>query len=244
MPNPPSFLEHLNALGYHPRSNKHSNALAAAIVFDLVRHCPAIKKRAAAGLLVYDLNIIIMSRTSEANIDLVLGPPPLGAEVKINEGSITRAHPSNIEIAVELKTVATEHRKAIKNRKRDLEAHHQHVHNYNQRAIAAAVLVVNVAETFRSPLRVKEELTRHKKPLKLLDLCINEARGIKMRGSISESGLDAKCVIVVDFDNVNPTAKYFEQVPAPTLGDPLYYDAFIRTICDLYSTRYGHDDGG
>ena len=53
-----------------------------------------------------------------------------------------------------------EHRKAVKNRKRDLEAHHEHTHNYSRRTIAGGVIVVNAAPTFKSPLR--REPTRHK----------------------------------------------------------------------------------
>ena len=32
MANPAAFIEHLRQAGYHPRSDKHSNALADAIV--------------------------------------------------------------------------------------------------------------------------------------------------------------------------------------------------------------------
>jgi hypothetical protein len=35
-PEPPAFVRHLREEGYHPRSDKHSNALAAAIVTDLL----------------------------------------------------------------------------------------------------------------------------------------------------------------------------------------------------------------
>jgi hypothetical protein len=31
-PNPPTFIAHLQTLGYHPRSDKHSNSLAEAII--------------------------------------------------------------------------------------------------------------------------------------------------------------------------------------------------------------------
>lgn len=55
-------------------------------------------------------------------------------------------------MAFEFKTVMTEHRKAIKNRKRDLEAHHEYVHNYNAQTIAGGVMVINASPTFRSPL--------------------------------------------------------------------------------------------
>lgn len=43
-PNPESFLEHLTRLGYHSRSNKHSDALAEAIVADLIKYCPGSER--------------------------------------------------------------------------------------------------------------------------------------------------------------------------------------------------------
>ena len=73
---PQAFLNHLRREGYHPRSNKHSNALARAIVADLTANCPVMAQRAAAGGLVYALNFDLRYRTSTWNVDLVLGTPP------------------------------------------------------------------------------------------------------------------------------------------------------------------------
>lgn len=77
-PNPVSFLQHLQTLGYHPRSNKHSNALAETIMGDLLKYCPKIASKASAGQLVYDLNFNITVGTADWNIDLVIGSAPLG----------------------------------------------------------------------------------------------------------------------------------------------------------------------
>ena len=49
---PTSFLAHLRAEGYHPRSDKHSKALARAIVEDLVARCPKITSDARADRIV------------------------------------------------------------------------------------------------------------------------------------------------------------------------------------------------
>jgi len=147
-PPPAAFIEHLRASGYHPRSDKHSNALGHAIVADLLARCPAIAARASKGALVYDLNTTIHVGITDWNVDLVLGAP--AEPTPPNNEPITRTAPSTIQIAIEFKAVMTEHRKAVKNRKRDLEAHHEHVHNYNDRAIAAGVLLINEAATFKS----------------------------------------------------------------------------------------------
>jgi hypothetical protein len=238
MANPRSFLEHLREKGYHPRSDKHSNALAQAIVRDLVAHCPAIATKAANGALVYQLNVTLMAGTSEWNVDLALGPPELEAAVPPGDGSIIRASPSIVEIGIELKAVMTEHRKAVKNRKRDLEAHHEHVHNYKQNAVAGGVLILNAASQFKSPLRLAPTL--HRNPDALVEHCLNELRAVAGRGGSRGYGLDGKCGIVLRMDNIDlQSTEYVVTAPAPVVGDPLHYDSFIRTICDNYSQRFG-----
>jgi len=237
-PNPETFLHHLRASGYHSRSNKHSNALAEALVADLVTCCPAMAEKAHRGLLVYDLNFTIKAGTSAWNVDLVLGVPPPPPQPPGNGGAIRRAAPSSVEVAIEIKSVMTEHRKAVKNRKRDLEAHHEHVHRYNNLTIAGGVLVVNQADTFKSPLR--SEVTRHKNPAVLVEHCILQLRSITSRSGLQGEGLEAKAVIVVEMDNQDYGAtRYVTRPPAPSIGDPLHYDAFVQSLCSLYNQRFG-----
>lgn len=127
----------------------------------------------------------------------------------------------------------------MKNRKRDLEAHHEHVHNYASNAIAAGVLVVNIAPRFRSPLCVAGVVTTHGNPVALVQHCVNEANAISMRGGPAGYGLDAKCVIVVDMDNMNLAAtSYRQSPPAPPVGHPMHYDAFIQRLCSEYTARF------
>jgi len=233
---PKSFVEHLQLEGYHSRSDKHSNSLARGIVYDLIAHCPKIRQKAKNGELVYALNFTLMAGTSEWNVDLVLGPPELGTEPPKGGTTILEQNPSNIEIAVEIKAVMTEHRKAIKNRKRDLEAHHEHVHNYNNEAVAGGIIIVNSSSTFKSPLR--NEVSIHKNPIKLVDHCVNEIRAVSTRGGTTGYGLEAKCAIVLSMDNVGGPVAYSSNLPAPAIGDPLHYDSFIRSICEYYGRRF------
>ena len=153
---------------------------------------------------------------------------------------IVRATPSTVRIAIEIKGVMTEHRKAVKNRKRDFEAHHEHVHNYNRRTIAGGVMVVNAASTFASPLR--REPTLHGTPQavsRLVEHCVTEMRNVTESGGGSAYGIDAKCAMVVDFDNVDWKAgRYVSTPPAPQAGDPLHYDSFMQKLCEEYGARF------
>ena len=239
MPPPESFIQHLRDFGYHPRSDKHSNALATAMVQDLLTTCRPIAAEAGTGRLVYDLNMDLRFGTATWNVDLVLGTP--ATQVDTAGAPIVRATPSTVRIAIEIKGVMTEHRKAVKNRKRDFEAHHEHVHNYNRRAIAAGVMVVNSALTFASPLR--REPTVHGDPQKvarLVEHCMTEMRNVTESGGGSAYGIDAKCALVVDFDNIQLNAgRYVSAPPAPQPSDPLHYDSFIQKLCEEYGARFG-----
>ena len=239
MPPPESFIQHLRDFGYHPRSDKHSNALATAIVQDLLTTCRPIAAEAGTGRLVYDLNMDLRFGTATWNVDLVLGTP--ASQVDTAGAPIVRATPSTVRIAIEIKGVMTEHRKAVKNRKRDFEAHHEHVHNYNRRAIAAGVMVVNSALTFASPLR--REATVHgdaQHVARLVEHCMTEMRNVTESGGGSAYGIDAKCALIVDFDNIQLQAgRYVNAPPAPHPGDPLHYDSFIQKLCEEYGARFG-----
>jgi hypothetical protein len=236
-PNPVSFIQHLREFGYHPRSDKHSNALAAAIVEDLVAHCPKIRAKAKAGELVYEINFTVTAGTADWNVDLVFGAPGFDVPPPSADVPILQHKPSTVEIAIEIKSVMTEHRKAVKNRKHDLEAHHEHVHNYSDRAVAAGVLVIHASETFRSPLR--EKLTCHNHPDKLVEHCISELRAVAARGGSTGYGLEARCAIVVDISNTGDgRADYVTSPPAPQVGDPLHYDAFIQKVREHYTSRF------
>jgi hypothetical protein len=236
---PPSFLTHLQERGYHSRSDKHSKALAEAIVEALMAECPKLSLDARAGRLVFQHNHDVTYGHSTWNTDLAIGPPPPGLDVtSLPEVSgMKRATPVAVRIAVEAKAVMTEHRKAIKNRKRDLEAHHQHVHDYDSVAIAAGIVALNASTTFQSPLR--SEISSHGNIDAAIAHCINEVNSITMAHGTSAVGLDAKCALVLVMDNVHHReTSYLDKAPAPVVGSPIHWDAFIQRICQLYTSRF------
>ena len=64
-------------------------------------------------------------------------------------------------------------------------------------------------------------------------------RAVSQRTDSTGHGLEAKAVVAVDLDNVNlDRASLFTSPPAPKVGDPLHYDAFIERICTLYMERF------
>ena len=84
-------------------------------------------------------------------------------------GAVAIGTAITVQIAVKAKALMAEHRKAIKNRKRDFEAHHQHVHDYDAHAIAGGMMVLDESKDFKSPLRTST--TSHKDPTALISHC-------------------------------------------------------------------------
>jgi len=236
VPAPIEFIEHLRSHGYHPRSNAHGNAICEAVLRDLRSRCPRIAEDLGAGRIVYDLNLKLRVGNNVWNIDLVLGPPP--AEFSPQRDGLARIRPVTIRVAVETKAIMTEHGKARRNRQRDLDSFHQFVHRYNSSTIAAALTVVNIAERFRSPLR--PAISVHRNITRLTGETLTLLRLLPPRSGAAEGpGLEANGAIVVDHDNIqNRSARLVSQTPAPQVGDPLHYDAFIQHICDQYTQRW------
>lgn len=234
---PELLVRHLQERGYHPRSNEHGKFLCAVVLEDLLDSCPRIAEHASEGKLVYDINRKITVGGSDWNIDLILGPPPRSISVP-SDARIIQAQPATIRIAIEAKTIMTEHGKARRNRQRDLDSFHQFVHRYDSDTIAAALTVVNIAARFKSPLR--KEPSVHRNVRDLVTATMGLLRVLPLRSVAGDmSGLEANGAILVEHDNIeNERTVLVTGQPAPQVGDPIHYDSFLRRICDRYTQRW------
>lgn len=254
------------ATAYHPRTSKHSDAQSLVIIRDLLAACPILAKRASTGTLVGKLRHHQQVGHSDWVIDIALGTPP-GVLEPPKEGALIRfTEPTLIQIAIELKSIWTEHGKARKNRLRDFEAFHSYAHDYSKKTVAAAFLVVNAAGLFLSPLnldaRNREPITLHrqkaKSTLDVVKQTIDIFRSIHLRNYETDAaGLEALGVAVVEHDNLNYLAgrpQYDEVIkkyrhlqkpsavapvpPALKVGDPLHYRTMIQRMCNAYRERF------
>ncbi|HVU20079.1 MAG TPA: hypothetical protein VHE09_05060 [Rhizomicrobium sp.] len=244
----------LASSGYHPRTSRHSDRQSYAIVEDLLDSCPILRDRARDGEIVAKLRHHQQVGHDDWVIDLAIGTcagnpePPQGARIGFTE-------PALIQIAIELKSIYTEHGKARRNRLRDFNAFHGYAHQYNPRTIAAAFLVVNAARYFYSPLRKPDDITEHggrtHNTTKLATDCVDLFRTIHLRNSPADQpGLEAIGVVVIEHDNLavhpepNGVADRHSQTriaPAPPslrVGDPLHYQTMIQRICVEYNARF------
>jgi hypothetical protein len=245
----------LSGGGYHPRTSRHSDLQSHAIVDDLLDRCPILCTRAGKGEIVAKLRHHQRVGHDDWVIDLAIGTcaghprPPAKTRINFTE-------PALIEIAIELKSIFTEHGKARRNRLRDFNAFHGYAHQYNPKTITAAFLVVNAAGYFYSPLRKPEDITKHGgktgNAAKLATDCVNLFRTIHLRNSPRDPpGLEAIGVLLIEHDNltVHPDpagvadrhnrTRIAPQPPSLRVGDPLHYQTMIQRICAAYGERFG-----
>jgi hypothetical protein len=249
------IIEDLTQHGYHPRSSKHSDIQSDLIIKDLVNNCPLLRERALRGEVVAKLRHHQKVGYDDWVIDIAIGTCagyPVSIEI---DQSIRYTEPAIIQIAIELKSIYTEHKKARKNRLRDFNAFHGYAHQYDPKTVAAAFLLVNCSEYFYSPLRSENDITKHGGPRvsakQIAQDSLDIFRTIPFRNSsIDPPGIEAIGVIVIEHDNLisHPNAadhkhihrptRFLSTPPAPRVGDPLHYQTMLQRTCQQYTTRF------
>lgn len=159
--------------------------------------------------------------------------------------------PTVIELAVEAKGIMTEHGKARHNRLRDLQAFHDHAHNYNEKVVAGGILVVNVADVYWSPTRDQDDITEHSDIERIGEETVELFRNIPLRNDPSDDGgMEGMGILVVRHDNLEknpnppsdaPPSQETTLVtgnPAPPSGDPLNYSTMMYRLCRSYEDRW------
>jgi len=250
-----AIVDHAQNFGYHPRSSAQSDMQSRYIVADLLNRCPKLQDRALQGNVVVRFTHHQQVGYEDWKIDIAIGTPAYPTPP--HAALISEETPVLIQIAIELKSVWTEHNKAKRNRLRDFAAFHGHAHRYDNRVVAGAFLAVNASDAFFSPLNAgrPQPITVHGlgtgSGLAAAKGTIDLFRSIHLRNSaIDPPGLEALGVVVVKHDNFNalpPSLAHLAQhessigirnQPAPRIGDPLHYETFLQRICTQYSSRY------
>ena len=228
---------------YHPRSNAHSVALCTFILVDFVECCSVLRDQAADGKVAYGIDVVHTwpDTGKRKTIDLAIGRPAHDLPAGVHDLGIAQAQAfHDVFVSCEAKTVMTEHGKSQPRVFDELGSSHEIVHQGRSDAIAAGISVVNIAETFVSPLRQtlpgELHVSRHKQP-HAAERMIQHLRGLPIREAIGEAGFDAYTTIVVECDNQN-TAVLWERPPAPQPGDPDHYETFLDRIGRFYADRF------
>ena len=222
---------------YHPRSSAHGDRLCELVLRDLFEKCDPFSKAAREGRIVYKLNYVIdKGSPTQWNLDLVVGPPIKPITNLSPTTEIASGTPREIWLAMDAKTIMTEHGKTRRNRQRDLNSLHDILHEKNPKTIVAGLVIVNMASRFKSPLRPKT--TDHKNVERLVKETVTLLSGLKMskQGGL---GLDALGIIVLSHSNIpEETTKLITEAPAPQPGQPIHYSSFLNDICRAYDARF------
>lgn len=241
---PELFVKYLTETGYHPRSSKHGDRLCELLLADLMAECPAFRKSAQGGEICYDLNYSPGQAVPLGwNIDLAIGPPTSLKQDNLVLGSPRKEPPIELWVAMDAKTIMTEHGKARRNRQRDLNSFSSILHMKNPRTIVCGLVVINSAGGFRSPLR-DGETTIHANIKRLVEESVRLFEDLPRAPSEGANPknlnqIDAMGVIVLEYSNVEgESAKLVIDSPAPQIDSPVYYDNFVRDICIAFSVRH------
>jgi hypothetical protein len=213
---------------------------------DLLKRSRVLRKQAARGDVAYGINVrhIWQATGKSKALDLAIGVPADNQAISPT-GQISRVRRSTnafakLFIACEAKAVMTEHGKSQPRLFDELSSSHEIVHHGDQEAIAAGIVMVNIAPKFVSPLRQKDanqlHWSTHDQPTVAARM-IQHLRGLRVRDEVGQVGFDAFCTFVVNCDN-QTDCKLYKSIPAPQRGDADHYDTFIQRITQFYSERF------
>lgn len=235
------IVEFLAEEGYHPRSSKHGEASCTAFLQDILHQSHTIREAASEGQIVYQHDFTVGSGDSKWNADLVVGPPSKANDVELDpELGIAKADPGEIWLAIDAKSVMTEHGKARRNRQRDINSFADIMYSHFPGCVTGGILLINAADQFKSPLRDPDDVTEHKRIDTLAPETVDIFRDIdRAEGEISPNVDGVGCVVVehTNMDDGKQT-RLLTDPPAPQPGDPVHYQTFLDSIIETFENRW------
>lgn len=228
---------------YHPRSDTHSKTLCRFVFEDLLEACSTLAAQVHRGEVVGVINAeFTFPNGKTKTLDLAIGEP---AEL------ITPSSPGDdptvrallrLRLSCEAKQCMTEHSKTKPRIFDELSSSHEIVHQGDTNAIAAGIVVVNIADEYASPTRqvsAEGELikVKHRQP-QVTESMIRHLEGLVMREGPGTVGFDAFATIVVNCDNIGACGLHTAP-PAPQPGSKHHYGTFLRRLSEAYARHYG-----
>ena len=235
------IVEWLRENRYHPRSPAHGSASCMFLLDDLLATNDAFREAAENGEIVYQEDFNVGSGASKWNTDLVVGPPTDDVQVELgSEQTIAEGEPERVWLAIDAKSVMTEHSKARRNRQRDINSFADIMHRHHPGAVTGGVLLINMAEKFRSPLRDEGDITDHEGIEQLVEETVEMFRDIERANGKVSPNVDGVGCIVVDHTNMDDgaTTELVEDSPAPQTGDIVHYHEFVEIIASVLEERW------
>jgi hypothetical protein len=256
-----------NYWNYHSRSDHHSKVCCWAVVFDLLRVSSTLQKHVAEGHVGFGINHEMRDFQNDRrkNLDLVICRPASGSkagrdlvdlathyriDLSVSEQNELTSLPrlqevpvGSVLVALEAKACMTAHQKALPRLYDELNSTHLTVHGAHDSAIAAGIVVVNIAQRFLSPSRNIENPTVnpnwnvHPQP-KSVEIVIEKVKQLPRRSKTGIPGYDALGIVVIDCPNDGSDVRLYREPPAPQPQENYHYTTLIERIRLLYDTRF------
>lgn len=258
---------HGNEWNYHSRSDNHSKVACWGIVFDLMRASSLFRKHATAGRIGFGINHEMrdFQHDRKKDLDLVICLPSSGSgtgrslvdlgthyNVDLTDAEreelaalppLRETPVGNVLIALEAKACMTAHQKALPRLYDELNSSHQTIHGASDTAIAAGLVMVNIAERFLSPGLNQEnrdsnpKWNLHRQP-KSVNITIDKIKQLPRRSKTGIAGYDALGIVVVECANDGSQVKLLTTPPAPQVQDNYHYATMIDRLRGIYDTRF------
>jgi hypothetical protein len=235
------IVEWLNNNQYHPRSPAHGSASCLYLLDDLLEESDKFRDAAESGEIVYQEDFTVGEGPSKWNTDLVVGPP--GDDVQVTTGddrAIAESTPEEIWLAIDAKSVMTEHGKARRNRQRDINSFADIMHRHYPGAVTGGLLLINIADRFKSPLRDEGDITEHDRIESLVEETVEMFRDIdRAEGDVSPNVDGVGCVVVdhTNLDDGEETTLATDS-PAPQEDDITHYHRFLDILLETLESRW------
>jgi len=235
------IVEWLSENEYHPRSPAHGSASCMFLLDDLLHESEKFREAAADGEIVYQEDYTVGEGPSRWNTDLVVGPPMDEVQSSLGgNGDIQEAEPERIWLAIDAKSVMTEHQKARKNRQRDINSFADIMHRHHPGAVTGGLLLINMASEFRSPLRDEGDITSHDDVENLVQETVEMFRDIDRANGDVGPNVDGVGCVVVEHTNKDDghNTRLVTEPPAPQPGDMVNYREFLEIITETLEDRW------
>jgi hypothetical protein len=147
-------------------------------------------------------------------------------------------------MALEAKACMTEFGKARPRLYDELNSSHLTIHGDTDSAIAAGFLLLNVAETFVSPIRnpwtlgsLPTRVSTHNQP-RDAQLVAAKVAELPRRARPGDEGFDAFAILAIDLANDGRPVTIVPDAPGRIYPPIFHYDAAVERLAHLYATRF------
>jgi|SRR5688572_6194982 len=151
-----------------------------------------------------------------------------------------------VHVALEAKAAMTEFSKAESRLFSELDSSISVINGHAQHAIAGALVMVNVASQFISPIINRADygtkpisISQHRNQPKPAQGVIDTIKQLRRRSSDRDRGFDAIGIVVVEMVNDgSPCRVVTSSPPGLPSSDSLHYDQMIARAAHVYSQRF------